>query len=103
MQEVSEELRLTKSELEEKRTLNEKLEMDLLQLETHRPNGTLSPPGADTPKHGLSDLDLGGTKSTSVCRSSPTHSVRLSYNYRIHLLDQRRSHLHHLQKLQSCL
>ena len=64
MAELCEELRLTKNELEEKRTLNERLELDLLQLEAHKPlaNGVRSTSGADLSKDplGLADLDLGG-------------------------------------------
>lgn len=70
MVELSEELRITKGELEEKRSLNEKLELDLLQLEAYKPlaNGTRSPSGADRSKDsfGIADLDLGGTKSARV-------------------------------------
>ena len=73
MAELCEELRLTKNELEEKRTLNERLELDLLQLEAHKPlaNGVRSTSG-DLSKDplGLADLDLGGTKSTQVSYSS---------------------------------
>lgn len=66
MIEVSEELRLTKSELEEKRTLNEKLELDLLQLEMHKPNSSGSA-GMESPGNGgISDLDLMGKKSPPV-------------------------------------
>ncbi|KAL5528564.1 hypothetical protein ACEPAF_7700 [Sanghuangporus sanghuang] len=77
MAELSEELRLTKSELEDKRTLNERLELDLLQLEAHKPlaNGVRSTTGTETSKDplGLADLDLGGTKSTQDTseRSTP--------------------------------
>lgn len=72
MSELSEELQITRSELEEKRSLNEKLEIDLLQLETHKPsiNGVRSPHGANGSKDslGLADLDLGGTKAAPVGR-----------------------------------
>lgn len=64
LQEVSEELRLTKCELEEKRALNERLELDLLQLETRKSSGSYLTP--DVPKDGLSDLDLGGKNATGV-------------------------------------
>ncbi|THH03436.1 hypothetical protein EW145_g6255 [Phellinidium pouzarii] len=64
---LSEELRVTKFELEEKRNLNEKLELDLLQLETYKPtaNGSRSPSGKNVAGDslGLIDLDLRGRKS----------------------------------------
>ena len=70
MDELSDELRLTKAELEEKRTLNEKLELDLLQLEMHKPqsNGLKSTSSTDTLQDtlGLPDLGLGNAKSTTV-------------------------------------
>ncbi|KAL5485305.1 hypothetical protein ACEPAI_7947 [Sanghuangporus weigelae] len=77
MAELSEELRLTKSELEEKRTLNERLELDLLQLEAHKPlaNGVRSTTGTEMSKDplDLADLDLGRAKSAQDTseRSTP--------------------------------
>ncbi|KAH8119090.1 CASP C terminal-domain-containing protein [Phellopilus nigrolimitatus] len=75
MAETSEELRLTKADLEDKRILNERLELDLMQLEAHNPrsNGTHTPSGWDVPKDGIADLDLGGRKfaSDTSARSTP--------------------------------
>ncbi|EJD02863.1 uncharacterized protein FOMMEDRAFT_156221 [Fomitiporia mediterranea MF3/22] len=77
MAELAEELQITKSELEEKRSLNEKLELDLLQLETHNPsvNGIQASSGTEKSKEslGIADLDLGGTKSSqnTSARSTP--------------------------------
>ncbi|KLO05744.1 hypothetical protein SCHPADRAFT_1002727 [Schizopora paradoxa] len=72
LQELSDELRITRSELEEKRSLCEKLEMDLLQLDQHKPNG-VHDSGAATPSDVLSDLDIGGKKSKdgTPARSTP--------------------------------
>ena len=70
MDELTEELRLKKVELEEKRTLNEKLELDLLQLEMHKPrangNNAVSPTDTLQDTLGLPDLGLGNAKATSV-------------------------------------
>lgn len=83
MSELSEELRLTKSELEEKRMLNEKLELDLLQLEMHKPTASSSTV-VDSPRDGgISDLDLMGKKSPPVsgriwCRLCLDNKVPLS-------------------------
>lgn len=65
LQEMSDELRITRSELEEKRTLCEKLEMDLLQMDQHKPNG-IRDSGTATPSDVLSDLDIGGKRSKDV-------------------------------------
>ncbi len=65
LHEMSEELRITRSELEEKRSLTEKLEMDLLQMDQHKPNG-LRDSGTATPSDVLSDLDIGGKRSNNV-------------------------------------
>jgi len=72
LQEMSEELRITRLELEEKRTLTEKLEMDLLQIDQHKPNG-LRDSGTATPSDVLSDLDIGGRRSNNdtPARSTP--------------------------------
>ncbi|PAV18777.1 golgi membrane [Pyrrhoderma noxium] len=76
MDELTEELRLTKVELEEKRTLNEKLELDLLQLEMHKPrangNNAASPTDTLQDTLGLPDLGLGNVKANSdSSRSTP--------------------------------
>ncbi|KAI5123047.1 hypothetical protein M0805_000482 [Coniferiporia weirii] len=77
MAEMEEELYLTKAELEEKRSLNEKLELDLLQMEAYKPsvNDASSTYGSDTPRDslGLADLDLTGRKllPDATAKSSP--------------------------------
>ncbi|KAH8115757.1 hypothetical protein DFH11DRAFT_1702620 [Phellopilus nigrolimitatus] len=55
--------------------LNERLELDLMQLEAHnlRTNGTHTPSDWDVPKDGIADLDLGGRKfaSDTSAKSTP--------------------------------
>ena len=67
LNEVTEELRALKSELDEKRALVEKLESDLLLLDKHQPNGIVgrSPSELSLPHDPLAGLDIGG-KSTNV-------------------------------------
>lgn len=66
---LSEELQATKAELGEKRQLNEKLELDLLQMESHKPSAndcrSLTPSGTRE-SNGIADLDLDGKRSTNV-------------------------------------
>ncbi len=63
---IQSDLAATEADLQKQRVLNEKLENDLLQMDSHRPNGDAS--GAGTPDLGapsdaLAGLDL-GKKST---------------------------------------
>lgn len=62
-------LAAAEAELEKQRALNDKLETDLLQLETHHPkgvNGDVTPAEVDV----LAGLDL-GKKTASPARNSP--------------------------------
>ena len=69
MAELAEELRITRVELEEKRQLAEKLEIDLLQMEAHKPaagdSRSLTPSGTRE-SNGLADLNLDGKKLANV-------------------------------------
>lgn len=71
LQRASDDLAFTKSELDKQKALNDKLEIDLLQMDNRQPNGSelRSPLESGTSsKDGLSSLDLGGKKSTNVSR-----------------------------------
>ncbi|TFY71941.1 hypothetical protein EVG20_g1056 [Dentipellis fragilis] len=66
LQSTRDELASTSAELEKQRTLNERLENDLLQLEQHEPNGNANASGVDTPSSeagadgdALAGIDLG--------------------------------------------
>ena len=78
MSDLSEELRVTTAELEEKRQLSEKLELDLLQMESHKPSASDSrslTPSGTRESNGLADLNLDGKKSTNVSNFTLDHGV----------------------------
>jgi homeobox protein cut-like len=67
LQSVTSELSHNRLELEQQKALNERIENDLVQLNSHMPsaNGVSSTPGTSTPREaagherGLADLNLG--------------------------------------------
>lgn len=87
MSELSEELRFTKTELEEKRQLSEKLELDLLQMEAHKPSAgdsrSLTPSGTRE-SNGLADLDLDGKRSANASIPMLRDCNKADSFYRIH-------------------
>jgi len=71
---VQSDLAATEADLQKQRALNEKLENDLLQMDSHKPNGDAS--GAGTPDFGapsdaLAGLDLGKKSTDTPTRHSP--------------------------------
>lgn len=65
LQKATQDLEYTQADLDKQKTLNDKLENDLLELERGKPNGgILSPPEIGS-IDGLSGLDL--KKPSSVC------------------------------------
>lgn len=66
LQAAEEQLALTKAELEKQKTLNEKLENDLVSMDKHKPNGDVTPVSNVESTDGLAGLEL-GKKTVRLC------------------------------------
>jgi hypothetical protein len=94
------------AELEKQRTLNEKLENDLLQIQTHNPTPKTMLDGQNTPAEDdvLAGLDLGKKLTVGISRPvslSPANMGRRSFSHRLPGIAQFPSH--HRQTHQYCL